>query len=196
MADDGDALRIHVLAIRQQLDRRAHIVGVVGERRRLGASAALADAAFVVADDDVAGVGEGAGDLAEDRNAEGEAVAIGRAAAADQDDGRQTRGACLRRFRQRSREREAVARDVDLSSFGREIATLRDETAAMSSRTTSSDCAGTLNRIIRPVSSVQRSASRRPPGSTSVIGVRRAVTRQASRRLNLFRRRLADGDAG
>ena len=114
VADDGDALRIDVLAIRQQLDRRAHIVRVVGERRRFRAAAALADAALVVADDDEAGVGERAGDLAEDRDAEHEAVAIGRPAAADKDDGRQTRGARLRRLRQRAGEREAVARDVHL----------------------------------------------------------------------------------
>ena len=114
VADHGDPLRIHVLAIRQQLDRRAHILGVVGERRRFGAAAALADAALVVADDDVAGVGEGAGNLAEDRNAEREAVAIGRAAAADQDDGGQPRGAGGRGLRHRAGEREAVARDVHL----------------------------------------------------------------------------------
>jgi hypothetical protein len=55
---------------------------------------------------------------------------------------------------------------VTCSSFGREMETLRDDTAAMSSRTTSSDCSGTLNRIIRPVSSVQSSASSCAPGST------------------------------
>ena len=61
------------------------------------------------------------------------------------------------------------------SSFGREIVTVRDETAAMSSRTTSSDWPGALKRIIRPVSSVQITTSTGPAGSTSDTRVRRAV---------------------
>ena len=195
MADDGDALRIDVLALRQQLHRRAHIVGVVGERAGFGAAAALADAALVVADDDEAGVGERVGDLAENRNADDEAVAIGRPAAADEDDRRQPRrrSACAGLDSVPASEKPLLGM-LTGSSFGREMVTLRDETAAMSSRTTSSACAGTLKRIMRPASSVQRSASRRPPGSTSAMRVRRALTRRAVG-LNLLGGRLADGDA-
>ena len=65
------------------------------------------------------------------------------------------------------------------SSFGREMETLREDTEAMSSRTTSSDCSGTLNRIIRPASSVQRSASSWAPGRINAMRVRRALTRRA-----------------
>ena len=64
------------------------------------------------------------------------------------------------------------------SSFGREIATERDATDAMSSRTTSRPCAGTLKRIIRPASSVQMSAGSAAPGKASVNCVRVArITR-------------------
>ena len=45
------------------------------------------------------------------------------------------------------------------SSLGREIGTRRDATDAMSSRTTSSDCSGTLKRNNRPFESPQTSAS-------------------------------------
>ena len=114
VADRGDALRIHVLPVRQHLDRRAHILRVIGQRGRLGAAAALPDAALVVTDDDETGVGEGSGDLAENRDAEHDAVAIGRSAAADQHDGGQTRGARLRRPRQRADEGESIARNIHL----------------------------------------------------------------------------------
>jgi hypothetical protein len=178
VADHRDPFGIDVLAIRQQLDRRADVVGVVGERRRFGASAALADAALVVADDDVAGGGERIGDLAEDRNAGDETVAIGRPAAPDSTTGG-SRGALVCRGRDSVPASEKpLLGMLRGASFGREMTTLRDETAAISSRATSSACCGTLNRIIRPASSVQSSASRRPPGSTSAIRVRRALIRR------------------
>ena len=119
---------IDVLAIGQQLDRGAQIVGVVGERRGFGAAAALADAALVVAHDDEAGVGERAGELAEDRDAGRELVAIGRAAAADEDHGRQPR-ACGARpvFESVPASEKPLPGIFTCSSFGREIGTLRDD---------------------------------------------------------------------
>ena len=79
------------------------------------------------------------------------------------------------------------------SSFGREMVTLRDDTEAMSSRTTSSDCSGTLKRSSRPVSSVQMSASSwRARQHQRRRGAARAD--QARRGLNLLGGRLADAD--
>ena len=65
------------------------------------------------------------------------------------------------------------------SSFGREIVTVRDETAAMSSRTTSSDSPGALSRIIRPVSSVHTTISMGAPGRASDRRVLLALTNRA-----------------
>ena len=67
------------------------------------------------------------------------------------------------------------------SSFGREIDTLRADTEAMSSRTTSSDCAGTLKRsmpagLVGPDVGVELARS----AASSVTCVRRARTMRAA----------------
>ena len=60
---------VHVVALRQPLHDRAHIVGIVGQRGGFGASAALPAAAAVVAEHDDAGIGERFRQLREHRNA-------------------------------------------------------------------------------------------------------------------------------
>ena len=79
------------------------------------------------------------------------------------------------------------------SSFGREIGTRRAATDAMSSRTTSIDCAGRLSRSIRAASSVHMSASSGVPGSTSVRCVRLRLE-QTRRGLDPIVSRLAGTD--
>ena len=60
----------------QPFDDADRVVGELPLRRRFGAAAALSDAALVVAEDEIALLGERAGELAEDRDAGDRAVAI------------------------------------------------------------------------------------------------------------------------
>ena len=69
VADHRDALRIDVLALQQPPHDRADVFGVVLNRRRLGASAALSEATLVVAHGEEAGVGDRARQLRECRDA-------------------------------------------------------------------------------------------------------------------------------
>ena len=117
VADDGDALRIDVLPIRQHLHRRAHVFREVGERRRFGTAARLTDAALVVPENREPRVRDGAGELAENRDAGDELVAILRTAAADQHDRRQPPAHAFGP-RQRAHEREAAAADLHLLVVG------------------------------------------------------------------------------
>ena len=55
MSDERNAFRVDVVAFAEPLNDLHCIVGVILERRGLGAAAALADAAFVVADHEVSG---------------------------------------------------------------------------------------------------------------------------------------------
>ena len=78
VADDRDPPAVDVLPLAHQPHGGAQILGVVGERRRLGPAAALPDAALVVAQHHESRVGEGVGELAEDRDADDGLVPIGR----------------------------------------------------------------------------------------------------------------------
>ena len=164
VADDGDALRVDVLARRSGTSRRrAESSAKSASVADLGAAAALADAALVVAEHDEPGVGHGAGQLAEDRDAEREAVAIARA-----------------RIRRRARPPAAASAPASAgfdsvpasenpfdgirtcSSFGREIDDLpRAAPTRCPSRATSIFCAGTVSRSSRPFSSPQMFRSQR-----------------------------------
>ena len=86
VAADDDFPLVDVLALREPLHRRHHIVRVVGERRGFGPSAALADSALVVAEDNEAVVGERLGQLREDGNADNRFVTVRRARSSNQDD--------------------------------------------------------------------------------------------------------------
>ena len=78
VADHRDLPRIDVVATFQPFDDADEVVGELPLRRRLGAAAALSDAALVVAEDEIALLGERAGELAEDRDTGDGAVAIDR----------------------------------------------------------------------------------------------------------------------
>ena len=94
VADEGDAFLVDALLFLEPQQRMPRVFRVVGDRRRFGAAAALADAALVVAHDREAGRHEIAGEVSEDRNAGDGLIAIGRAGTADQDHRRQR---CRRR---------------------------------------------------------------------------------------------------
>ena len=189
VADDGEALPVDVLAVAHELDGRAQVLGVVGERRRLRPAAALADAALVVAQDEESAVGERVRELAENRDAEGGLVAVGWTGAADQD-------------RQPAAVPSAVPVGLEsvpasekpfagmrtCSSPARVIVTRRADTAAMSSRTTSSVCAGTLTRSSRPDSSPQISTSSGRPGRRLQAHLRPPHLDQPRRRLDALGR--------
>ena len=72
----------------EPFDHRAGVLGVVGDRGRFGAAAALPEAALVVAHGDEAGVGQSAGQLRHRRHTRGNAVPIRRIRAGEQDDSR------------------------------------------------------------------------------------------------------------
>ena len=69
VAGDGDVPRIDVVALRQPLDHGRQVVGVVLQGDAFAASAALADAALVVAQHDEALLCQRTGKLRKDRNA-------------------------------------------------------------------------------------------------------------------------------
>ena len=72
-----DAILVDVLPLVGQIsDDRAEIFRVIGQRRRLHAPAALADAALVVAHDEIPRVGQRIRELREDRNARDGFIAI------------------------------------------------------------------------------------------------------------------------
>ena len=110
------AMRFESTSLRsdEELHGGAHVVGVIGERRRFVAAAAHAHAALVVAEHDEPRVGDDVSELTEDRDAEGQLVAIRRAASADEQHGRQSHRGRLGGFRQRARQHKPVARDPDL----------------------------------------------------------------------------------
>ena len=115
VADDGHALPVHVAPIGHEADGRAQIVGEVRQRRRFGTPAALPHPSLVVSQHEEAGVGEGVGELAEDRNACDGLVAIGRTRSANEHDRREPRARRrARRPRDRAGQREAVRRHPDL----------------------------------------------------------------------------------
>ena len=128
---------------------------MVSERGRFRPSAALADAAFVVAEDDEPCVGERAGQLAENRDAEREAVAI----AWPEPPVSTTAGSGVWQaaagFDSVPASEKPFAGIRTRSSFGREMTTCLEATDAMSSRATSRLCAGTVSRSSRPFSSPQ-----------------------------------------
>src|SRR4029453_8112778 len=78
VADERDPLLVHVFALLQPFDDRPRILGVVGERDALRSTAALADTALVVADDEESRGDEIAGQLPEDRESGGGFVGGGR----------------------------------------------------------------------------------------------------------------------
>jgi hypothetical protein len=138
----------------------------------------LTDAALVVADHEKPASAIAPASFAENRHAKREAVTIGGAAGADEHDGRQLAAADTG-FEIVPASEKPLLGMLTRSSFGREMVTVREETAAMSSRTTSSDCPGALSRIIRPVSSDQIVISTGRPGSASVTRVLRAAIKRA-----------------
>ncbi len=90
ITDHGDAAAVDVISAAQPLDDAQDIVRILGDPGALGAAAAAAHAARVVADDDVAGARERARELCVEGNAVGDVVAILRAGAGREDDRRRT----------------------------------------------------------------------------------------------------------
>ena len=76
VADDREAPAVDIVAVGHEADGRAQVVGEVCEGGRFRASAALSNAALVVAQDQETGVGQRVGELPEDRNARDGLVAI------------------------------------------------------------------------------------------------------------------------
>ena len=77
MSDDGNPAFVDVAPLfLEPRDDRADVLGVVVDRRRFAASAALSDAALVEADHDEARTDEILGDLSQHRNAGDEAIAV------------------------------------------------------------------------------------------------------------------------
>ena len=190
---DRDALGVHVLAIGQEPHRGPLIVGKVGERRRLGASATLSHAALVVAEHDQTGVGEGAGQLAEDRNPEYQLVTIDRPRASRQHHGREPAARRLFRLRQRAGHGEAVGqhshllvvrpRDRNLSRchrsdvFAHDVDVLRRDRGAEQSA-----------RLVAPDFGLERCVRRHQRHSSA------PRFDQPRGGLNLLGRRVADAD--
>ncbi len=100
-------------AAAQRADGGANVVRVVRKGGGLRPAAALADAAPVVSEHEEAAVGEGAGELAEDRNSRHRFIAVGQARPADENDRRQPPVVRNRRLRHGTGEREAVGGDAD-----------------------------------------------------------------------------------
>ena len=76
MADDRDAIAIDVTPVGQPPHYRKCVLGLIAERRRFGASAALAVAALVIADGHEACIGERTCKLAENGHAANDTVAL------------------------------------------------------------------------------------------------------------------------
>ena len=113
MPGDVDPLLVDVLALLQPGVDRERVTRIVLDCGALIASAALADAAFVVADDEITLLGERAGKLGEDRYAGHRFIPIDRPRAGDQDHGGMpdALGRRTSRCGDRRREIEAQARD-------------------------------------------------------------------------------------
>ena len=67
VTDEGDAFRIDVLALQQPAHDGPDVFGIILDRRRLGAAAALSESALVVAHGEEAGVRDRARQLRERR---------------------------------------------------------------------------------------------------------------------------------
>ncbi len=114
IADDRDPASVDVLPAAEIADGGAHVFGVIVERGSFGAAAALAHSALVVPKDVEPGIGKGAGDVAEDRDACDGFVPIGRAGAADEHNRRPRLAVGVRGFGERRGDREAIRLDAHL----------------------------------------------------------------------------------
>jgi len=194
VTDDGHSPAIDILSIAGESDDGAQVLGEVCERGRLGAAATLADAPLVVAQHEVSRVGQGTGELAEDRNAGDGLIAIGQARSADEHEGRQRFASGTGRLRDRSSEREPIRGNPDMfvSVSHHGDAARRDRRNVLPHRVQAlrrEAHAEQPARFVAPDFGVQWRHPLRPfernPGAPGVD--------QPSERLDVLLRRLADG---
>jgi hypothetical protein len=109
----SQAIAIDILAITDVPDDGTQILGVVRKGCRLGTAATLPNATLVESQHQETAVGQGAGQLAEHRNACHCHVAIGLSCSADEHDRRQSHSSRSRRFRHGPGQDEPIGRHRD-----------------------------------------------------------------------------------
>ena len=111
VADDGNPARVDIVALVEPFDDGEEVVGVVGLGDGFASAAALADGALVVADDEKSLLRQGAGELAQYRDAGNGAVAIERARVRHEHDGWVPQPSKDRRHRDCAGDAEAIGRN-------------------------------------------------------------------------------------
>ena len=135
MAKQHDAFGVHVLALAQELDDRADVLGRIRHRRAFGAPPALPDAALVVSKHVVTRVSQRRGQQPEYRDAGHRLVAIGRARSCPTHEHNRRvpppgfRRRLARRLAEGSRQVESVAGNSD-----RQVAVAADDERARGDR--------------------------------------------------------------